>query len=243
MIIAVKNWKEIAEILYRHDIKENQIIRSSVFDNPWFDLDEYLKLKESNPSILSNFCLGGHIYEELGLRMLSPTINMFCLGGDYLEFIQHYKSYLTLKMKEYRDNQYIKGTLGTEAFIPKGILGEKVVWYFNHNANAKEAIAKWDERAKRVNFDNIVVLMTIQTDEDALRFAELDVEKKLGIYYRDLGVDDIIYCQDWNDESTRFLYHNSWPTFANVYMMNFKGSASPINWIKFLNGDKNYRRF
>lgn len=243
VIIAVKEWKEIAKLLYEKGIDESKIIRSSVFYNPCFDLDEYLKLKVSNISILSNFCLGGHIYRDLGLKVLSPTVNMFCLSKDYLEFIRHYEYYLNAEMKEYERSQYIKGTMGMEAFIPKGILGDKVVWYFNHNTYATEAIAKWNERAKRVNFDNIAVLMTLHTDEDAYQFSELNIEKKLGIYYKDLGLKDIIYCQLWNEENTRFLYHNDWSSFANIYMMNFKGSISPINWIKFLNGEKDYRRF
>lgn len=243
VIIAVKNWKEIAELLYLKGIEESKIIRSSIFCNPWFDLDGYLKLKRSNISILSNFCLGGHIYRDLGLRMLSPTINMFCLSKDYLEFIQHYKYYLNSEMKEYVDNRYIERTMGTEAFIPKGILGDKIVWYFNHNACAAEAIVKWNERVKRINYNNIAVLMTLHTDEDAYRFAELNIEKKLGIYYKDLGLKDIIYCQPWNDEETRFLNLYGWAAFANIYMMNSKGSISPVNWIKFLNGEKDYRRF
>lgn len=243
IIIAVVNWRKIADILEQNGIGEDKIIRSHVFYNPCFDLEGYLKLKSSNVSILSNFCLGGVIYKELGLKILSPTINMFCLGKNYLEFLENYKQYLFAEMKVYRQQIYTEGTLGCESFFAKGILDDRIVWYFNHNAYAQDAIEKWQERVKRVNLKNVAVIMTLQSDEDAYRFAQLKADKKIGIYYKDLGLEDIIYCPAWDDDKEKFKYYGNWTTAANGYLSNSRGYMSPVNWIKFLNGEKEYRRF
>ncbi len=244
VIIAVINWKEIADILESHGVYENKIIRSSAFYYPCFDLDEYLKLKLQKISILSNFCLGGMIYQELGLKVLSPTKNMFCLGKNYLEFLENYSYYLSLDMQEYEDSTYAEGTLGRETFYPKGILGNKIIWYFNHNAFAADAIRKWNEKRKVVNHNNIAAIMILQNDDEICRFLDLKIEKKIGIYYKEVhGKNNIIYCSRWNDKSEQFNWDGNWPSAANKYLSNFRGYISPINWIKFLNGESDYRRF
>lgn len=187
IIIAVIKWKEVLDILDQHGINESKIIRSTAFYSPCFDLDDYLKLKNSNISILANYCLGGFIYKELGLKVLSPTVNMFCLGDGYLEFLENYPYYLSLQMEEYENDTYIEGTIGREAFLPKGILGNKVVWYFNHHVYAKDAVNAWNEKAKRVNCFNVAAIMILHNDEEAYRFSKLNIDKKLGIYYKNLG--------------------------------------------------------
>lgn len=247
IIIAVKAWREIADILSQKGIDESKIILSTAFFSPFFDLDKYLNLKNSNVSILSNTCLGGMVYNELGLKILSPTIKTYCPyypGKDFLEFAEHYEYYLEMEMEEYGEqDKYVAGTQGKELFVPKGIIGDKVIWQFPHAKNAREAVTKWNERAKRVNLSNIVVLMALHNDDEAYQFAELKVEKKLGVYYKDLGLDDVIYCPVWNEDEN-FRYRQGWIWAGGVieYMLN-QNQVSPVDWIKFLGGEKNYRRF
>lgn len=59
IIVAVKEWKQIVEILYTYGVREEQILRSSIFYYPHFDLDKYVQLKKSNISIIANSCVGG----------------------------------------------------------------------------------------------------------------------------------------------------------------------------------------
>ena len=194
---------------------------------------------------MSNYCLGGHIYHELGLKMLSPTINMFCAGKDYLEFLRSYEYYLKMDMKELVEEKYIDGTLGREHFVPKGIIGDRIVWKLNHDHTAKEAINRWNIRRKRVNFDNVVALMTIQSDEDAYEFEALPINRKLGIYYKDLQLEHIIYCPEWRDSHIQQQYNWSWPSFANTLFRNSMGYVGKINWLKYLlrGAESDYMRF
>jgi len=243
VIIAVQKWKEIGSILKEHGISEGKWIRSNVFYCPYFDLQEYLKLKKRRVTILSNFCLGGQVYKELGMKALSPTRNMFCLGWDYIEFLKHYKYYLSLDIQPYDEmsHEYIRGTLNRESFISKGIIGSKVVWYFNHYDTAENAVLDWNRKRKEVNFDDVAVIMTIQSDEEAFMFEELDIDKKIGVYYRDLSLESVIFCPEWErDAKLRRQFDFNWPKYANRYLTNWFMSGR-VDWIRFLNGKADIR--
>ena len=55
-----------------------------------------LVFDRENPfSIISSNCVGGVILHELGLKFNTPTINLFFVPRDYLEFIQNLKYYTT----------------------------------------------------------------------------------------------------------------------------------------------------
>lgn len=138
----------------------------------------------------ANSCVcGGVIYRELGLKVLSPTVNMYCLGKDYLEFIKKYRYYLQLDMKEYvNDDEYIEKSLNRELFTPKGIIDNSVVWNFNHHKDAQTAIEKWNAQRKRVNFDNIAVIMMIQCDEDAYEFKKCCILSFMAEYRDEISI-------------------------------------------------------
>lgn len=240
VVIASKAWKEIMKTLLFYGIDEEKVIFSGVFYNPCFDMDEYLRLKQNKVTILSNYCMGGMIYKELGLKTLSPTVNMICEGKMYLEFINNLQHYLQKDMVVFAEKD---SGVAKRDFVPKGIIDNKIVWDFVHNAEAEDAVEKWNERRKRVNFDNIAVLMTIQTDEEAYLFDALPIEKKLGIYYKDLGLKNVIYLKEWNDSDLRMHYMYRWHVCANDCMVNSKSRVSRVNWIKFLNGERDYIRY
>ena len=89
VIVAMSQYKEVFEILKEMGISD-RILRSDIFSIPNFVLEDYLQLRESRPSILSNTCLAGFVYHELGLKMLSPTINVRC--ENYIQFLKEYKA-------------------------------------------------------------------------------------------------------------------------------------------------------
>lgn len=242
-IIAVEKWKEIFRILIKKGIDEKKIIRGSVFKLPNFDFEEYIRLKNNNVSILSNYCLGGILYDKLGLKYISPTINMYCAGERYLDFLEEYEYYLNCEMKEVQLENYVDGTISLETFWLKGILDNKIVWNFNHSTDIKKAITQWNVRKARFNYFNVAALMVIQSDRDAIRFEKLKIRKKLGIYYKDLNLKHVVYIPEWHNNSEMILrYIGNWPNFANEYMAGINGHISPINWIKFFLGDELYYR-
>lgn len=245
VIVAIDKWEEIRDFLLKRGVLRKKIVRDRVFELPDFDIDEYVELVNSRVTIFSNYCLGGMLYKELGLEMLSPTIDMFCTGKDYLEFLKNYEHYLNCEMKALPsdfDREISQGIGEAFASVPKGILGDRIVWFFNHDLNTYDAIEKWNKRKYRVNNANIAAIMIIQNEDDAYEFERLSIKKKIGIYHKDLKLGNVIYCPEWNDFNVRNCYGGMWNCYANNYMLNTKGFASPINWIEFLLGKENYIR-
>lgn len=244
VIIAVQKWKEIYDYLKKLKIEDDKILRSNIFYLPNFDLENYLVLKKNKVSILANTCLGGMIYKELGLKTLSPTISARCeRGKDYLEFLNQYNLYLNTDMEELDNtNKWDRKISSLDQFAPKGIIGDKIIWNFPHATNADEAIEKWNKKRKEINYNNIVALMVIYDDDDAEKFEQVLIKRKLGIYYKNLHLQSVLYCPEWKKEEVRFRYRYGWSHYVHRYVTNMV-RGSRIDWIKFLNGRNDYLRY
>ena len=60
---------------------------------------ERKKLKIDNFSIISNNCIGGVIYNDLGKKFLSPTVNLYIKPTDFIKFLENMEYYLSLEIK------------------------------------------------------------------------------------------------------------------------------------------------
>ena len=112
-----------------------------------------LRLRNRNFSLITNTCIGGIMYHELKMRFLSPTIN--CGIRDHEEFFtfcRHLDHYLSLPL------QFIPSQWKYPVAELRGKHGDIKV-YFTHYHSEDEARTKWEERKKRVNPDNIIILM------------------------------------------------------------------------------------
>lgn len=109
-------------------------------------------IEKKSISIISNNCLAGVIYHDYGLKFESPVINCFISWLDFPFFIMHLKDYLEVEIKENKieNRRYPVGVLE---------LSRKINVYFNHDKKFILAKNKWEERKKRVNFDNILVIV------------------------------------------------------------------------------------
>lgn len=56
------------------------------------------KLKSTDFTIISNNCWGGMIYESYNLPKESPTVGMFFIAKDYIEFLSDIKGYVNGKL-------------------------------------------------------------------------------------------------------------------------------------------------
>lgn len=243
VIVASLAFHEIRDQLFSYGIKKEQIIRAEVFSIPWFDWEKYLVIKSQNYSIISNYCLGGRIYKELGLEQLAPTVNAYCSGLQYIKFLKNIKKYLSSDMVCHIDEDHRDGTVGQETFCPKGILENEIVWNFNHCTTAQEGVVLWNKRRTRVNWDKLVILMILQSDEEAFEFSRLPYSHKLGFYHKELNLQDIVYCRRWEEADIRKLNHYSFPVYVNNYMLNDNYQLGKIDWISFLYGDKHFIRY
>ena len=129
------------------------------------------RLKNKDFTFLASNCTAGIIYHRLGMRFLSPPINMFIWQDDFLKFVLDLDYYLSLNLK------FIK----TEEPYPVALLGD-IKLYFNHYATEEDARDKWEERKKRMNMDNLFILMCDRdgiTEEDILKLGEVKCRNRV----------------------------------------------------------------
>lgn len=137
------------------------------------------KLKNSNPTIISNNCLGGIISHDLGIQFNSPCINQGMIARDYIKFLKNMDYYLSLTPEPlnrlYRDTNFMMTQLGD------------IVCLFAHEESVEVAIAKWEKRKSRINKDNMYVFMTDSlecTYDDIKAFDSLSFKHKVIITHK-----------------------------------------------------------
>lgn len=116
----------------------------------------------------------------------SPTLGLYFMYHDYIEFLSNLKYYLTDARIEFVEHS--KYPIGDERratwshWYPIGHLGGKVEIHFLHYHSEKEAAEKWYRRAARVNFDNLLVVgmqQNLCTEKDIIDFDSLPLENKI----------------------------------------------------------------
>jgi len=134
-----------------------------------------IRLTDTNFSIITNQCMGGIIYHDLGLPFRSPTINLKILPDDFIIFIENLKEYLSLDITEVEDD-----SVNYPVGILEGSHGPVTLW-FVHYSSFDEAVNCWNSRKGRVNFDNIRVMMTIR---DGCKQDTIDRYERLGYAHK-----------------------------------------------------------
>lgn len=131
-----------------------------------------IRLKNRNPSIIASNCIGTLMYYDMKMRFLSPTINLSFDMNEYVRFLENLKEYLEEPIIQIYDERFD---------YPCGMLGDVEI-RFNHYTSFDEAVTKWDERKKRIDFNNLFVI-GIDGDnctyESLQRFDSLPYENKV----------------------------------------------------------------
>lgn len=86
-------------------VPQEKVIPSRIFELPNIDLDDYMELKRSSVSIISDLCWGGLTYKLLGLPCLSPFRNLFIWDSDYLRLLADLKHYCVEGELEYLEQR------------------------------------------------------------------------------------------------------------------------------------------
>lgn len=106
------------------------------------------QLGERDFSILSQNCIGGVLYHDMGLQFLSPTVNLYFTAPDFVRFVLNLDHYLDIDPVMAWDETY-----------PVGYL-EDVKIHFMHYRTCAEARQAWNRRKARINRQKILVLCT-----------------------------------------------------------------------------------
>lgn len=129
------------------------------------------RLKNPDFSIIACNCVGTFIYYDLGMRFLSPTINLTIGMNDFVKFAENLKWYLEKEIVELKE----------EKDCPSGMLGDIKI-DFVHYESFQEGVRKWEERKKRIHWDNLFFMGTERGDctyETLRRFDKLPYKNKV----------------------------------------------------------------
>ena len=170
------------------------------------------KLNNTNFTIISNNCWGGTVYEAYNLPKESPTVGMFFMAKDYIEFLSDLKGYVNGKLtfikpeeSRWKDAPQVAGDkrFGT---YPVGVLSNgknTIELFFLHYHREKEVREKWERRIKRINWDKLLVKFNDQngcTETEVNRFMGLPYKNKL--YFT---------CKEWPNLSRGYTVIRQFP--------------------------------
>ena len=126
----------------------------------------------------------------VGERFRSPTVNLIIDDNAFLFFCQHIREYAKCPVNEPTEEEQ---KLLPQTKIPISILrgeGElpDIPIFFFHYKTVEDAIEKWDKRAKRINYNNLCIVMDCKihaTEEILDEFEKLPYDKKVIFSHRE----------------------------------------------------------
>lgn len=144
MLNKLKNWWKNSKILQVIDNIENKYFRK--------------KLSNTNFTILTPNCMAGLIYHRLGERFDSPTIDLSLNTDDFCNFLDYFEYYLSKDIIEYtEEDDLVDVPIGIIKGDGKSIPNIRI--NFVHYKTFEQGRKKWNERKKRINRENLYVIM------------------------------------------------------------------------------------
>ena len=109
------------------------------------------RLVNKNITLICSNCTGGVLYHWLNLKFQSPFINLYMDNKDFITALENFDEFLTEDIVE---------DLNSQKSYPVGIgcHGERI--HFMHYKDFPSALEKWNIRKKRINRNNIAVMLT-----------------------------------------------------------------------------------
>lgn len=164
---------------------------------------------DSGTSVISSNCFAGRIMQDLNMEYNSPTLGLYFMYSDYIEFLSDLKFYLTkAKITFVEQSKYEVGNerrKNWKHWYPIGLLDGKIEVHFLHYYSVEEAAEKWYRRAARVNFNKLIIIgmeQNLCTEEDISSFDNLPFERKYMFTTKKLPeLKSNIYVQEFANKS------------------------------------------
>ena len=218
-------------------IPREKLLPGRILKLSGFDFARYLKVREGNISIISDNCWGGFTYHALGMPFLSPFINLFVEKGDFGKIAKCLPEYMAQPL-EFKEIGFDKNR-GKE--YPVCCLGDAII-RCNHYDSYGQAKQIWEERVVRINYNNILVKMLIDTEEELEEF-ELIPYRKIGFSLIPSNNKDILDCSSRGmREYIQTTYKERFWEFVNWQALNAKADLRHYDVLKLLSGESDYRR-
>lgn len=144
------------------------------------------QLIKPTTTIISSNCFAGRIMQDLNHEYNSPTLGLYFFADDYIKFLKNLKYNLLEASLTFTEKS--KYPIGNERRknwpfkYPIGQLDGEIEIHFLHYHSEEEAKTKWQRRAKRVNFNDIIVIgmqQNIPTLNAMKEFSKIPFERKI----------------------------------------------------------------
>ena len=129
------------------------------------------RLKNKDFSIIASNCNGTFMYYDMRIRYLTPTVNLVIEMNDFVKLAENLEAYM--------GKEIVK--LEGDVPYPTGMLDDIKIM-FMHYPTFEEGVEKWNERKKRINWENLFIVGTEKdgcTYETIQRFDRLPYENKV----------------------------------------------------------------
>lgn len=207
--------------LLSHGFNEKKIIPCTVLCNPDFSIDMLEKLRCNPPSIITNNCYGRYTYMVLGTPFYSPFVNITLSPKEYLKLLKNLERFIhgrlvfagmrdlnkrdsdLMLQNECSENINVKDPV----MVPTAYLesdNDKVLIYCNHYKTFDDFEKVWNKRKERINYDNLVAVMTTQSSDDASEFSELPFKKMC--FLHDINNNDLLDVREIDKGIVKFNY-------------------------------------
>ena len=183
IIISIKNTGEIMQFLMDFAQTDNIDILCFVLwykeeTGDKFNVNRFLGyfrnqlITEDIPTIISNDCTAGRIYEALGLVLATPTINTVITSEEYLKIIKNPEKYLNGKIEPFgrirpcREEGYT-----SDKDLEAGKVDDVTI-LFAHNYEKKNVYLQWTCLCELVNYNRIINVYSDMNDWSVMTFAQ-----------------------------------------------------------------------
>ena len=154
---------------------------------------------------------------------------MFFHRKEFNLFVSNLEYYLDLPV-EFFEMQYNNDL---KHDFPVGIIGD-IKLNFNHYTDFECAKACWEKRKKRINMENLLIISSATSVDDALEFDKLPYENKLIFVPQEVGTKSS-YCIHFED-------HHDGVTIGMVANGTANGTKSMFDILSFLNHESDFLR-
>lgn len=166
---------------------------SSEYQAPFYGINELLSyfrrqlVNRDIPTIISNSCVSGFIYNALGAKMISPTVNTYIKPADFLKICETPREYFSEDMvfDHWTYNGY-----GARRPVCRV---KDIEVLIAHSVDAEKSIYIWNKSRKWINWENLIYILDDKFDMISCavikKFCELP-EKHMCIISRNINMGE-----------------------------------------------------
>lgn len=183
-------------------------------------------------TILSSDCLAGILYHDLNRKFLSPTINLWFDEKDFLKFCIFPQYYLNCELHFLSETE-------KDVSYPVGCLGEgdrHITLYFEHYRSNQECAEYWNKRKKRINWENLFVVMSDLelSDEEVQQFHQIQAKRKIMFTWHPERADgkEIFLINHHGKDHVRRYSNLNWNGFRDFELF--------FDYVKWLNMEDDF---